>query len=156
MNDAELEKAIRRAGYDVQSELSPDGAASAVFALRDGKRHTRSHATLLALAEYLGLVERPVQFVEDRDALETAMSKHAEERNSFVVRRESCRVALFGRHKYVELVSAAGYSPALYELRSDGLRRASKRNLPPEVAAAFAEKAGNASVVTSLGGAAKP
>ncbi len=137
MNDAEIEEAIRRAGYDIQWEASPDGGR-VVYALRDGKRHTRSHATLLALAEYLGRIERPVQFVEDRDALETAISKHAEGRNPFVVRRESCRVALFGRHKYVQLVSAAGYAPAMYELRSDGLRRTSKMNLPPEVAAAFA------------------
>jgi hypothetical protein len=137
MNDAELEKALKRAGYDIQWEASPNGGARAVYALRDGKRHTRSHATLLALAEYLGRVERPVQFVEDSDALETAIAKHAEERNPFVVRRESCRVALFGRHKYVQLVGAAGGAPAMYELRSDGLRRTSKGNLPPEVAAAF-------------------
>jgi hypothetical protein len=136
MNDVDVEKAIRRAGYDVQWEAAGD--ARVVYALRDGKRHTRPHATLLALAEYLGLIARPVEFVVDRDALETAVSKHAEERNSFVVRRESCRVALFGRHKYVQLVSAAGYPPAMYELRSDGLRRTSKGNLPPEVAAAFA------------------
>jgi len=155
MNDIELEKTIRRAGYDVRSEVSADGGASAVYALRDGKRHTRSHATLLALAEYLGLVERPVQFVEDRNALETAISRHAEERNPFVVRRESCRVALFGRHKYVELASAAGYTPAMYELRTDGLRRISKANLPPQVAAAFAANAAKESVVTSLGGAAE-
>jgi hypothetical protein len=155
VNDAELENTIRRAGYDVRSEVSPDGGASAVFALRDGKRHTRSHATLLALAEYLGLVERPVQFVEDRDALETAISKHAEERNPFVVRRESCRVALFGRHKYVELASAEGSTPAMYELRTDGLRRVSKANLPPQVAAAFSVNAANASAVTRLGGAAE-
>jgi hypothetical protein len=140
MNDVEIERVIRRAGYDIRWETSPDGGARMVYALRDGKRHTRSHATLLALGEYLGRVERPVQFVEDRDALETAISKHAEERNPFVVRRESCRVALFGRHKYVQLVSAAGYGPAMYELRSDGLRRTSKGNLPPEVAAAFARE----------------
>ena len=138
MNDVEIEKAIRRAGYDIVWETSSNGGARPVYAVRDGKRHTRSHATLLALAEYLGCVERPVQFVEDRDALETAISKHAEERNPFVVRRESCRVALFGRHKYVELVSTAGYASAMYELRSDGLRRTSKGNLPPEVVAAFA------------------
>jgi hypothetical protein len=136
MNDIELEKALRRAGYDIQWEAAPNGGARAVYALRDGKRHTRSHATLLALAEYLGRVERPLQFVEDRDALETAISKHAEEGNPFVVRRESCRVALYGRNKYVQLVSAADNAPAMYELRSDGLRRVSKGNLPPEVAAA--------------------
>ncbi len=138
MNDGEIERAIRRAGYDIRWETAPDGGTPAVYALRDGKRHTRSHATLLALAEYLGRIERPVQFVVDRDALETAMSKHAEEPNHFVVRRESCRVALFGRHKYVQLVSAAGDASAMYELRSDGLRRTSKGNVPPEVAAAFA------------------
>jgi len=138
MNDIELEAAIRRAGYDIRWEGAPDDGARAVYALRDGKRHTRSHATLLALAEYLGRVERPVRFVEDRDALETAMVMHAEERNHFVVRRESCRVALFGRHKYVQLVSVADSALAMYELRTDGLRRTSKGNLPPEVVAAFA------------------
>jgi hypothetical protein len=138
MHDIEIETAIRRAGYEIQWESAPDGGARAVYALRDGKRHTRSHATLLALAEYLGRVERPVRFVEDRDALETAIATHAEERNHFVVRRSSCRVALFGRHKYVQLVSVAGYAPAMYELRSDGLRRTSKGNLPPEIVAAFA------------------
>ena len=81
-------------------------ASLSVYALRDGKRHTRSQATLLALAEYLGRVERPARFVDDSDALDTAIAAHAEERNAFVVRRESCRVALFGQHKYVELVSA--------------------------------------------------
>jgi hypothetical protein len=138
MNDAEVELAIKRAGYEIRWEAAPDGGARTVYALRDGKRHTRSHATLLALAEYLGRVERPVRFVEDRDALETAITSHAEERNSFTVRRESCRVALFGRHKYVQLVSVTGDALAMYELRSDGLRRTSKGNVPPEVAAAFA------------------
>lgn len=138
MSDAEIETAIKRAGYEIRWEAAPDGGARTVFALRDGKRHTRSLATLLALAEYLGRIERPVQFVEDRDALETAITKHAEDRYPFTVRRESCRVALFGRHKYVQLVSVAGDALAMYELRSDGLRRTSKGNLPPEVAAAFA------------------
>jgi len=138
MNDAEIEIAIKQAGYDIRWEAAPNGGARAVYALRDGKRHTRSHATLLALAEYLGRIERPVRFVEDRDALETAIAKHAEERYHFEVRRESCRVALFGQHKYVQLVSVAGPTSAMYELRSDGLRRTSKNNLPPEVAAAFA------------------
>ena len=138
MNDVELEIAIKRAGYEIRWEAAPDGRARAVYALRDGKRHTRSHATLLALAEYLGRVERPSRFVEDREALETAIAKHAEERNSFVVRRESCRVALFGQHKYVQLVSVTGDASAMYELRSDGLRRTSKGNMPAEVAAAFA------------------
>jgi hypothetical protein len=138
MNDAEIERRIRQAGYDIRWEDAPDGGSRTVYALRNGKRHTRSHATLLALAQYLGRIERPVQFVDDRDALETAIARHAEERNHFVVRRESCRVGLFGRHKYVQLVSAEGYAPAMYELRSDGLRRTSNGNLPPEVVAAFA------------------
>jgi hypothetical protein len=137
MKEIELEAAIRRAGYEVQWEEAPDGGARVVYAVRDGKRHTRSHATLLALAEYLGRVERPVQFVEDRDALEMAISKHAEERNPFTVRRESCRVALFKQYKYVQLVST-DHAAAMYELRADGLRRASRMNLPPEVVAAFA------------------
>ena len=138
MNDADIERAIKRAGYEIRWEAATDGGARAVYALRNGKRHTRSHATLLALAQYLGRIERPVQFVDDRDALETAIAKHAEERNHFAVRRESCRVALFGRHKYVQLVSVAGGAPAMYELRSDGLRRTSNGNLPPEVVLAFA------------------
>ena len=146
MNDAEIERALRQAGYDIRWEGAADDRA--VYALRDGKRHTRSHATLLELAQYLGRVERPVQFIQDRDALDTAISKHAEEPHPFVVRRESCRVALFRLNKYVQLVSAAGYAPAMYELRSDGIRRTSNSNLPPEVVAAFA--AVNASNVASI------
>ncbi len=138
MNDTEIERAIRRAGYDICWEAAPDGGEPVVYALRDGRRHTRSQATLLALAEYLGRVERPARFVEDSDALDKAIAAHAEERNHFVVRRESCRVALFGSHKYVQLVSVAGDAPAMYELRTDGLRRTSRSNLPPEVVAAFA------------------
>jgi hypothetical protein len=138
MKDAEIERAIRRAGYDIRWDVAADGGARTVYAVRNGKRHTRSHATLLALAEYLGRIERPVRFVDDREALEKAIATHTEERNHFVVRRESCRVALFGRHKYVQLVSVAGGAPAMYELRSDGLRRTSNGNLPPEVVAAFA------------------
>jgi hypothetical protein len=99
VTDAEIEIAIRRAGYDIRWEAAGDDGVRAVYALRDGKRHTRSHTTLLALAQYLGRIERPVQFVEDRDALETAITKHAEERRPFVVRRESCRIAIFKRHK---------------------------------------------------------
>jgi hypothetical protein len=137
MNDTELERAIRRAGYDICWEAAPDGGEPSVYALRDGKRHTRSQATLLALAEYLGRVERPARFVDDSDALDSAIAAHAEERNAFAVRRESCRVALFGNHKYVELVSIAGDARAMYELRADGLRRTSKSNLPPEIVAAF-------------------
>jgi hypothetical protein len=138
MNDHDLENAIRQAGYDVRWEAAPEGGAQVVYALRDGKRHTRSHPTLLALAEYLGRVERPVQFVEDDAALDTVIAQHAEEWNDFAVKRESCRVALFGRHKYVQLVSVEGYPPAMYELRTDGLRRTSNGNLPREVVAAFA------------------
>lgn len=137
MTDAEIEMAIRQAGYDIRWEVAPNDSR-VVYALRDGKRHTRSHATLLSLAQYLGRVARPVEFVEDRDALETAIAKHAEERNHFAVQRASCRVALFGRHKYVQLVSADGHPPAMYELSSDGLRRTSKGNLPAEVVLAFA------------------
>jgi hypothetical protein len=129
--------AIRQAGYDIRWEVGPNDSRT-VYALRDGKRHTRSHATLLSLAQYLGRVARPVEFVEDRDALETAIAKHAEERNHFAVQRASCRVAIFGRHKYVQLVSADGHPPAMYELSSDGLRRTSKGNLPAEVVLAFA------------------
>ena len=137
MGDDEIEIAIRRAGYDIVWELAADGVRS-VYAVRDGKRHTRSHATLLALAEHLGRVERPVQFVDDRDALETAISKHAEERHPFAVRRESCRIALFRSHKYVQLVAAAGFASAMYDLGDGAVRRTSKGNLPPEVVAAFA------------------
>jgi len=138
MTDAELEMAIRKAGYDIRWEASPDDGPRTVYALRDGKRHTRSHPTLLSLAQYLGRVARPVEFVDDSDALEMAIAKHAEERNHFAVRRASCRVALFGRHKYVQLVSVEGDAPAMYELSGDGLRRTSKGNLPLEVVVAFA------------------
>ena len=138
MNDADLEVALRRAGYDIRWEEAPNAGARTVHALRDGKRHTRSCATLLELAQYLGRVERPVQFVEDRDALNTAIAKHAEELHPFEVRRESCRVAIFRLCKYVQLVSVAGHTPAMFEVSSDGVRRLSKGNLPPEVAAAFA------------------
>jgi hypothetical protein len=137
MNDAELERKIRQAGYDVRWEAAPDGGGKVVYALRDGKRHTRAHLTLLALAEYLGRVDRPVQFVEDRAALDTAIAAHAAEKNHFTVRRDSCRVALFNRNKYVQLVGVAGYDRAMYELRTDGLRRTSNGNLPPEVVTAF-------------------
>jgi hypothetical protein len=137
MNDAEVERRIRQAGYDVRWEESAGGGARTVYALRDGKRHTRSHSSLLALAEYLGRVERPVRFVEDREALDAVIEKHAREPQHFVVRREACRVAVFNRYKYVQLVSAVGDPPAMYELRSDGLRRTSNGNLPPEVVEAF-------------------
>ncbi len=138
MNDAEIERKIRQAGYDVQWDEVPAGTPKSVYALRDGKRHTRSHPTLLALAEYLGRVEKPVRFVEDGEALDAVIAKHGEEINHFVVRRSACRVALFGRNKYVQLVSIGGYPSAMYELRTDGLRRTSDGNLPPEVVSAFA------------------
>lgn len=141
MTDAEIERAIRRAGYDVRRSDAPGGGAAEVYALRDGKRHTRSQPNLLALAEYLGLIERPVQFIEDREALETVIATHAKERNSFVVQPGACRVALFRRNKYVQLVSVVGHESAMYELRTDGLRRTSNGNLPPEVVAAFARPA---------------
>ena len=141
MNDTEIERVIRRAGYDVRWDDVRGVGATGVYALRDGKRHTRSQPSLLALAEYLGCVERPVAFIEDRDALETVIASHAKERNAFVVRPAACRVALFRRNKYVQLVSVAGNASAMYELRTDGLRRTSNGNLPPEVVAAFARTA---------------
>jgi hypothetical protein len=137
MNDTEIERKIRQAGYDILWETVP-GSDATVCALRDGKRHTRPHATLLALAQYLGRIDRPVEFVEDCAALDAVMAKHAEEKNHFVVRRDSCRVALFNRLKYVQLVEAAGGARAMYEVRTDGLRRTSSGNMPPEVVAAFA------------------
>jgi hypothetical protein len=138
MNDTEIERVIRRAGYDVRWDDVPGRGATGVYALRDGKRHTRSQPNLLALAEHLGCVERPVAFVEDREGLETVIARHAEERNAFVVQPGACRVAVFRRNKYVQLVSVAGNASAMYELRTDGLRRTSNGNLPPEVVAAFA------------------
>jgi hypothetical protein len=138
MTDLDIERVIRRAGYDVRWDGQANGGRTTVYALRNGKRHTRSHPTLLALAEYLGCIERPVEFIEDRDALETVIAFHATERNAFVVQSAACRVARFGRNKYVQLVSAVGYAPLMYEVRSDGLRRTSNGNLPAEVVAAFA------------------
>jgi hypothetical protein len=137
MTDTEIERVIRRAGYDVRREDAPGGGTE-VYALRDGKRHTRSHPNLLALAEYLGCLERPVAFIEDREALATAMETHATERNAFVVQPSACRIVLFRRNKYVQLVSVGGHESAMYELRADGLRRTSNGNLPPEVVTAFA------------------
>ena len=137
MDDAQLERLIRRAGYDVRWEDESGNPATGVYALRDGKRHTRSQPNLLALAEHLGCVERPVQFIEDRDVLDKVIAEHAQERNHFVVRRAACRVAIYRRYKYVQLVSAAGHAPAMYEVRTDGLRRTSNGNLPREVVAAF-------------------
>jgi hypothetical protein len=137
MNDADLERKIRQAGYDVRWDEPAAGEAAGVYALRDGKRHTRSHPSLLALAEYLGRVERPVRFIDDSEALETAIASHAAEPQHFLVRREACRVAVFNQYKYVQLVSAFGDAPAMYEVRTDGLRRTSNGNLPAEVVAAF-------------------
>ena len=138
MNDTEIERVIRRAGYDVRWDDVAGVGATGVYALRDGKRHTRSQPDLLALAEYLGCVERPVAFIEDREGLETVIALHAKERNAFVVQPGACRVAMFRRNRYVQLVSVAGTASAMYELRADGLRRTSNGNLPPEVVAAFA------------------
>ena len=142
MNDTEIEKAIRRAGYDIRWDGVPGSGAAEVYALRDGKRHTRAQPNLLALAEHLGCTQRPVEFIEDRDGLKTVMAAHAEERNAFAVKVSACRVAVFKQNKYVQLVSVAGDESAMYELRTDGLRRTSKGNLPPEVVAAFARTLG--------------
>lgn len=138
MTDAELERAIRQAGYDIGWEDAVGNDPKRVYALRDGKRHTRSHETLLALAEHLGRVERPIEFVDDSEGLQAVMAAHAKERNAFVIRVAACRVARFRQHKYVQLVSVEGDASAMYELRADGLRRTSKSNLPREVVAAFA------------------
>ena len=138
MTDTEIERTIRRAGYDVRWDEVPGRDARQVYALREGKRHTRSHPNLLALAQYLGCLERPVEFIEDREALDTVIDKHAKERNAFVAQPGACRVARFKRNKYVQLVSAGGHESAMYEVRTDGLRRTSNGNLPPEVVAAFA------------------
>lgn len=136
MTDRELENAIRRAGYDVRRDTAE--GSDAVYALREGKRHTRTQPNLLALAEHLGCVERPVEFISDPEGLKAVMAEHATERNAFVVQTSACRVASFGRNKYVQLVSATDNASAMYELRTDGLRRTSNGNLPPEVVAAFA------------------
>lgn len=71
MTNTEIERLIRRAGYDVRWDDVRDSSATGVYALRDGKRHTRSQPNLLALAEYLGCVDRPIAFIEDREGLET-------------------------------------------------------------------------------------
>jgi hypothetical protein len=137
MDDAEIERRIRQAGYDLQWESAPDaGGASMVFALRDGKRHTQAFGTLLELGEYLGRVDRPVRFAADSEALKTAIAEHSRLPGHFTVRSASCRVAVFNGLKYVELVGTA-QEAAMYELRPDGLRKTSNGNLPPEVVAAF-------------------
>ena len=138
MTDTEIERVIRRAGYDVRWDDVPNHGAAEVYALRDGKRHTRSHPNLLSLAEYLGCLERPAEFIQDREALDTVIEKHSKERNAFTVQPGACRVVLFRRNKYVQLVSVGSHESAMYELRTDGLRRTSNGNLPPEVVAAFA------------------
>jgi len=140
MNDIELERRIRQAGYDIQWEPAAGNDAKTVCAFRDGKQHTRPQPTLLALAEHLGCVDRPVEFVADRAALDTVMAKHADGANPFVVHREACRVAIFERKKFIQLVSVTGDERAMYELRTDGLRKTSKGNLPLEVVAAFADR----------------
>jgi hypothetical protein len=138
VDDTEIERVIRRAGYDIRRDSDSSGAEGGVYALRNGKRHTRSQPSLLALAEHLGCLERPVEFIEDREGLETVIASHAQERNRFAVHRPACRVAVFRRNKYVQLVNVAGNVTAMYELRADGLRRTSNGNLPQEVVAAFA------------------
>jgi hypothetical protein len=138
MDDTEIERKIRQAGYDLQWESAPDDQESRrVFALRDGKPHTRAFATLLELAEYLGRVERPVRFVVDDDALKIVLAKHAVLHSHFTVRSEACRVAIFNGLKYVELMSMARDETSLYEVRTDGVRKMSNSNLPAEIVAAF-------------------
>jgi hypothetical protein len=136
MDDSEIERIIRQAGYELQWERGADGPRS-VFALRDGKRHTRGFDTLLALAEHLGRIDRPVRFIDDAAALNTAVTKHSEVAGHFAVRLTACRVAVFNGLKFVQLVDASGDVTAMYELRPDAVRRTSSGNMPPEVVAAF-------------------
>lgn len=138
MDDKEIERKIRQAGYDFQWESAPDGGrAAGVFALRDGKPHTRPFPSLLELAEYLGRVDRPVRFIDDGDALKSAIASHALLAGHFTARLASCRTAVFNGLKYVELVSLARDATAMYEVRPDGVRKMSNGNLPPEIVAAF-------------------
>ena len=138
MDDSEIERRIRQAGYEVQWENVPDReGARRVFALRDGKRHTHGFRTLLELGEHLGRVDRPVRFIEDGPAIDAAIAKHAQLANRFPVRSSACRAAVFNGLKYVELVSTAGDESAMFELRPDGLRKMSNGNLPPEIVTAF-------------------
>lgn len=138
MDDIEIERKIRQAGYDLQWDSVPDGQGSRrVFALRDGKPHTRAFVTLLELAEHLGRVERPVRFIEDGDVLESVIATHALLRRHFAVNSAACRIAVFNGLKYVELVSMARDETAMYEVRADGLRKMSNGNLPAEIIAAF-------------------
>ena len=138
MDDIEIERRIRQAGYDIHWEQSSgqEPATANVFALRDGKRHTRRFQTLLALGEHLGRVDRPVRFIEDPEALDAVITKHTAAARAFAVRLSSCRVALFNGPKYVQLVSTAGET-AMYELQPSSLRKTSKSNLPAEVVKAF-------------------
>jgi hypothetical protein len=135
MDDSEIERRIRQAGYDVQWEDAPDGHC--VFALRGGKRHTHGFLTLLELGEYLGRVDRPVRFVDDRDALKTAIERHDLLPRHFTVRSGECRVAKFNGLTYVELVSSGRDETAMYEIGAEGLRKVSNSNLPPEIVTAF-------------------
>lgn len=138
MDDAELERRIRQAGYDVQWERAPDSDSQAqVYALRDGKRHTQGFKSLLDLCEHVGRIDRPVRFMDDAAAVEAAMARHVERRPHFTVRTAACRVALFNGIKYIELVSTTGDETAMYELRPDSLRKMSNSNLPAEVVTAF-------------------
>jgi hypothetical protein len=138
MDDKEIERKIRQAGYDLRWESAPDGGGNPmVFALRDGKPHTRPFPSLLELAEYVGRVERPVRFIDDRDVLDSAIASHALVTGHFAVRPAACRIAEFNGLKYVELVSMARDATAMYEVRPDGLRKMSNGNLPPEIVAAF-------------------
>jgi hypothetical protein len=138
MDDTEIERKIRQAGYDLQWESAPDDrGVRRVLALRDGKPHTRAFATLLELAEYLGRVDRPVRFIDDDEVLKTVLERHAVLHRHFTVRPTACRVGLFNGLKYVELVSMARDETAIYEVRPDGVRKMSNGNLPAEVVAAF-------------------
>jgi hypothetical protein len=137
MDEQEIERKIRQAGYDLKWEHAGAGDARRVFALRDGKQHTRSFATLLELAEYLGRVERPVRFIEDNEALKSVIARHTLLPGHFTVRSSACRVAVFNGLKYVELASSNRGVTAMYEIGPDGLRKMSNGNLPAEIVAAF-------------------
>jgi hypothetical protein len=135
MDDTEIERKIRQAGYDVQWETVRD--VRSVFALRDGKRHTKGFRTLLELGEYLGRIDRPVRFVDDSDALKSVVARHSALPQHFTVRSSACRVAVFNGLRYVELASADRAETAVYEIRPDGSRKMSNSNLPPEIVLAF-------------------
>ena len=135
MDDTEIERRIRQAGYDVRWEGAGDSRA--VFALRDGKRHTRGFSTLLELGEYVGRIARPVRFVDDGDALKSAIARHVALPHHFTVRSQACRVAEFNGLRYVEIVGADRDTTAMYESGPDGLRKMSNSNLPPEIVLAF-------------------